>query len=215
VRVVIGEDEPLLREGLALLLSRNGCDVVAAVGDADALRAAVAADRPDVVVTDIRMPPGGTDDGLRAAIRLRRELPDMGVLVFSQFLDERYPLDLIGDDASGVGYLLKDRVADIASFTEAVRRVAAGGSALDPEVVARMVGRRRKDSPLDALSPREREVLGLMAEGKSNQGIAEALVVSIAAVEKHVTHIFAKLDIGHAHDEHRRVMAVLTLLRAS
>ena len=213
--VLIAEDQVLLREGLARLLEEQGFDVVAQAGDADDLIRKATAHRPDVAIVDVQMPPDGTDDGLRAAIRLRCELPDMGVLVFSQFLDERYPLDLIGDDASGVGYLLKDRVADIASFADAVRRVAAGGSALDPEVVARMVGRRRKDSPVDALSPREREVLGLMAEGKSNQGIAEALVVSIAAVEKHVTHIFAKLDIGHAHDEHRRVMAVLTLLRAS
>ncbi len=214
-RVLIAEDQVLLREGLARLLADAGFDVVAQAGDAEELVRKASAHRPDVAIVDVQMPPDGTDDGLRAAIRLRRELPDMGVLVLSQFLDERYPLDLIGDDASGVGYLLKDRVADIGSFADAVRRVADGGSALDPEVVARMVGRRRKDNPLDALSPREREVLGLMAEGKSNQGIADALVVSVAAVEKHVTRIFAKLDIGHAHDEHRRVMAVLTLLRAS
>jgi DNA-binding NarL/FixJ family response regulator len=160
------------------------------------------------------MPPGGTDDGLRAAIRLRAEHPEMAVLVLSQFLDERYPLELIGEDAAGVGYLLKDRVADIASFADAVRRVAAGGSALDPEVVARMLGRHRKDSPLDALTPREREVLTLMAEGRSNPGIAEGLHISVAAVEKHSTAIFAKLGIGHDHGEHRRVMAVLALLRA-
>jgi DNA-binding NarL/FixJ family response regulator len=213
-RVLIAEDQVLLREGLARLLADAGMDVVAQAGDAEELIRKAFAHRPDVAIVDVQMPPDGTDDGLRAAIRLRRELPGTGVLVLSQFLDERYPLGLIGDDATGVGYLLKDRVADIASFAEAVRRVAGGGSALDPEVVARMVGRRRKDSPLDTLTPREREVLALMAEGKSNQGIAEALVVSVAAVEKHVTGIFSKLGIGHAHDEHRRVMAVLTLLRA-
>jgi DNA-binding NarL/FixJ family response regulator len=212
--VLIAEDQVLLREGLARLLAEQGFDVVAQAGDAEDLLRKASAHHPDVAIVDVQMPPGHADDGLRAAIRLRREHPDMGVLVFSQFLDERYPLDLIGDDARGVGYLLKDRVADIAAFAAAVRRVAGGGSALDPEVVARMVGRRRKDDRLEALTPREREVLGLMAEGKSNQGIAEALVVSVAAVEKHVTGIFSKLGIGHAPDEHRRVMAVLTLLRA-
>jgi DNA-binding NarL/FixJ family response regulator len=213
-RVLIAEDQVLLREGLARLLEDEGFEVVAQAGDAVELIRKAGAHRPDVAIVDVQMPPDGTDDGLRAAIRLRAEQPAMGVLVLSQFLDERYPLDLIGEDAAGVGYLLKDRVADIASFADAVRRVADGGSALDPEVVARMLGRRRKDSPLDHLTSREREVLTLMAEGKSNPGIAEALDISVAAVEKHSTQIFAKLGIGHDHAEHRRVMAVLTLLRA-
>jgi DNA-binding NarL/FixJ family response regulator len=214
LRVVIGEDQLLLREGLARLLGEAGMEVVAQAGDAPDLLRKVAAHEPDVVLVDVQMPPDLTDDGLRAAIRIRREHPEIGVLVLSQFLDERYPLDLIGDDAAGVGYLLKDRVADLEAFTGAVRRVAAGGSALDPEVVARMLGRRRKEDPLAVLSPRERDVLALMAEGKSNQGIADALDVSLAAVEKHVTRIFTKLRLGHAPDEHRRVLAVLTLLRA-
>jgi DNA-binding NarL/FixJ family response regulator len=213
-RVLIAEDQVLLREGLARLLEDEGFEVVAQAGDAVELIRKAGAHRPDVAIVDVQMPPDGTDDGLRAAIRLRAEQPAMGVLVLSQFLDERYPLDLIGEDAAGVGYLLKDRVADIASFADAVRRVADGGSALDPEVVARMLGRRRKDSPLDHLTSREREVLTLMAEGKSNPGIAEALDISVAAVEKHSTQIFAKLGIGHDHGEHRRVMAVLALLRA-
>jgi DNA-binding NarL/FixJ family response regulator len=215
LRVVIAEDQVLLRAGLARLLQDSGFDVVAQAGDAVDLLRKVAAHKPDVAIVDVQMPPDHTDDGLRAAIRIRAEHPDVGVLVLSQFYDERYPLDLIGGDAGGVGYLLKDRVADLDSFTSAVRRVAAGGSALDPEVVGRMVGRRRKDDPLEVLSPRERDVLALMAEGKSNPGIAEALHVTVAAVEKHVTRIFHKLDLGHAPDEHRRVMAVLTLLRAS
>jgi DNA-binding NarL/FixJ family response regulator len=213
-RVLIAEDQVLLREGLARLLEDEGLEVVAQAGDAVDLVRKAGAHRPDVAIVDVQMPPGGTDDGLRAAIRLRREHPGMGILVLSQFLDERYPLELIGEDASGVGYLLKDRVADIASFADAVRRVADGGSALDPEVIARMLGRHRKDSRLDDLTPRERDVLTLMAEGKSNPGIAEALHVSVAAVEKHSTAIFAKLGIGHDHGEHRRVMAVLALLRA-
>jgi DNA-binding NarL/FixJ family response regulator len=215
LRVVIAEDQVLLRAGLARLLQDSGFDVVAQAGDAVDLLRKVAAHKPDVAIVDVQMPPDHTDDGLRAAIRIRAEHPDVGVLVLSQFYDERYPLDLIGADTRGVGYLLKDRVADLDSFTSAVRRVAAGGSALDPEVVGRMVGRRRKDDPLEVLSPRERDVLALMAEGKSNPGIAEALHVTVAAVEKHVTRIFHKLDLGHAPDEHRRVMAVLTLLRAS
>jgi DNA-binding NarL/FixJ family response regulator len=214
LRVVIGEDQLLLREGIARLLEDAGFEVVGQAGDAPDLLRKVGAHRPDVVLVDVQMPPGLTDDGLRAAIRIRREHPGVGVLVLSQFLDERYPLDLIGDDASGVGYLLKDRVGDLDAFADAVRRVAAGGSALDPEVVARMVGRRRREDPLEALSPRERDVLALMAEGKSNQGIADALGVTLAAVEKHVTRIFTKLRVGHAPEEHRRVLAVLTLLRA-
>jgi len=214
-RVLLADDEVLLREGLARLLSDAGFEVVAQAGDAEDLLRKVGAHRPDVAVVDVQMPPDNTDDGLRAAIRIRREHPEVGVLVLSQFLEERYALDLIGDDARGVGYLLKDRVGDVATFADAVRRVAAGGSALDPEVVARMVGRRRTVDPLEALSPREREVLALMAEGKSNQGIAEELVVSGATVEKHIRGIFGKLDLGHEPSEHRRVMAVLTLLRVS
>jgi DNA-binding NarL/FixJ family response regulator len=215
LRVVIAEDQVLLRAGLARLLTDAGIEVVGEAGDAPDLLRKVRAHRPDVAIVDVQMPPDRTDDGLRAAIAIRRDHPDVGVLVLSQFSDERYALDLIGDDATGVGYLLKDRVADLGAFADAVRRVAAGGSALDPEIVALMVGRRRKDDPLDALTPREREVLGLMAEGKSNPGIAEALHVSLTAVEKHVTRIFTKLDLGHEPGDHRRVLAVLALLRAA
>jgi DNA-binding NarL/FixJ family response regulator len=214
LRVVIAEDQVLLRAGVARLLTDAGMEVVGEAGDAPDLLRKVAAHRPDVAIVDVQMPPDRTDDGLRAAIAIRRDHPDVGVLVLSQFSDERYALDLIGEDAAGVGYLLKDRVADLDAFTGAVRRVAAGGSALDPEIVGLMVGRRRKDDPLDALTPRERDVLALMAEGKSNAGIAEALDVTLAAVEKHVTRIFAKLALGHAPGEHRRVLAVLTLLKA-
>ena len=214
-RVVIAEDQVLLRAGLARLLTDAGIEVVGEAGDAPDLLRKVNAHHPDVAIVDVQMPPDRTDDGLRAAIAIRRDHPGVGVLVLSQFSDERYALDLIGDDATGVGYLLKDRVADLDAFTDAVRRVAAGGSALDPEIVALMVGRRRKDDPLDALTPRERDVLALMAQGKSNAGIAEALTVTPAAVEKHVTRIFTKLDLGHEPGEHRRVLAVLTLLKAS
>lgn len=215
LRIVIAEDQVLLRAGLARLLADAGMEVVGEAGDAPDLLRKVAAHRPDVAIVDVQMPPDRTDDGLRAAIAIRRDHPEVGVLVLSQFSDERYALDLIGDDATGVGYLLKDRVADLDAFADAVRRVAAGGSALDPEIVGLMVGRRRKDDPLEALSPRERDVLALMAEGKSNQGIAEALGVTQAAVEKHVTRIFAKLRLGHEPGEHRRVLAVLALLKAS
>ncbi len=215
LRVVIGEDEVLLREGITRLLGDSGFDVVAQAGDAIDLRRKVDAHRPDVAIVDVQMPPDGTDDGLRAAIAIRAEHPATGVLVLSQFSDERYALDLIGDDATGVGYLLKDRVGDVESFVDAVRRVAGGGSALDPAIVALMVGRRRKDDPLDALTAREREVLELMAQGKSNQGVATALTIGVPAVEKHVTRIFEKLDVGRAPDEHRRVLAVLALIRAT
>ena len=215
LRVVIAEDQVLLRAGLARLLTDAGMEVVGEAGDAPDLLRKVAAHHPDVAIVDVQMPPDQTDDGLRAAIAIRREHPETGVLVLSQFSDERYALDLIGDDAAGVGYLLKDRVADLDAFADAVARVAGGGSALDPEIVALMVGRRRKDDPLDALSPRERDVLTLMAEGKSNQGIAEALHVTVTAVEKHVTRIFTKLQLGHEPGEHRRVLAVLALLKAS
>jgi DNA-binding NarL/FixJ family response regulator len=215
LRVVIAEDQVLLRAGLARLLGDAGIETVGEAGDAPDLLRKVAAHRPDVAIVDVQMPPDHTDDGLRAAIEIRRTHPDVGVLVLSQFSDERYALDLIGEDATGVGYLLKDRVADLDTLADAVRRVAAGGSALDPEIVALMVGRHRKDDPLDALTPRERDVLALMAQGKSNPGIADALHVSLAAVEKHVTRIFTKLDLGHERGDHRRVLAVLTLLRAS
>ena len=173
------------------------------------------AHKPDIVVTDIQMPPDGTDDGLRAALEIRASRPETGVLVLSQFLEDRYALDLVGDRAEGVGYLLKDRVADLHVFLDAVRRVAGGGSALDPEVVQRMVGRRRADSPIDELTPREREVMSLMAEGRSNQGIAEELIVTVAAVERHVTSIFSKLGLRTAPEDHRRVLAVLEYLRRS
>jgi DNA-binding NarL/FixJ family response regulator len=215
LRVVIGEDDVLMREGIARLLVEAGFDVVGQAGDAEAFLRKALAHRPDVAVVDIQMPPGRGDDGLRAALELRRRLPDTGVLVLSQYYEEQYALDLIGDSAEGVGYLLKERVGDVDAFTDAVARVAAGGSALDPEVVGRMLGRRRRDGPLDRLSPRERDVLGHLAEGKSNQGIAEALVVTSAAVEKHVTRIFQKLGLDASPTDHRRVLAALTHLRDS
>jgi DNA-binding NarL/FixJ family response regulator len=209
---VIGEDQALLREGIARLLEEAGFDVVGQAADAVDLRRKVGAHKPDVAVVDIQMPPTRTDDGLRAAIELRKRLPGTGVLVLSQHYEKRYALDLIGDHAEGVGYLLKERVGDVDAFVDAVARVAAGGSALDPEIVGRMLGRRTTDSPVDRLSPRERDVLGSMAEGKSNQGIAEALFITEAAVEKHVTNIFHKLGLGPTPTEHRRVRAVLAYL---
>jgi DNA-binding NarL/FixJ family response regulator len=215
LRVVIAEDQLLLREGLSRLLAESEFEVVGQAADAPELLRKVAAHHPDVAIVDVQMPPHNADDGLRAAIEIRRDHPEVGVLMLSQFRDEAYAMDLIGDDARGVGYLLKDRIADLASFADAVRRVAAGGSALDPEIVALMVGRRRKDDPLEALTPRERQVLALMAEGKSNLGIAEALGVTLAAVEKHVGRIFGKLGLHDEPLEHRRVLAVLTLLRAN
>src|SRR5205807_1121214 len=189
VRVVIGEDDVLMREGIARLLVEGGFDVVSQAGDAEAFLRKALAHRPDVAVVDIQMPPDRGDDGLRAALELRRQLPDTGVLVLSQYYEEQYALDLIGDSAEGVGYLLKERVGDVDAFRDAVARVAGGGSALDPEVVGRMLGRRRREGPLDELSPRERDVLVQLAEGKSNQGIADSLVVTTAAVEKHITSI--------------------------
>ena len=214
LRIVIGEDDVLLREGMARLLAEAGCDVVAQAGDADDLLRKVLAHRHDVAVVDVQMPPRREDDGLVAAKELRERLPDLGVLVLSQFYEESYALELIGERADGVGYLLKERVGDVAAFVDAVERVAAGGSAIDPVIVGRMLGRRRGSGPLDRLTPREREVLAAMAEGKSNLGIAEALVVSEAAVEKHVTGIFQKLSIGPTTTEHRRVLAVLTYMRS-
>jgi DNA-binding NarL/FixJ family response regulator len=215
LRVVIGEDDVLLREGIARLLAEAGFEVAAQTGDAQDLLRKALAHRPDVAIVDVQMPPGGRDDGLRAAIELRRQHPDIGVLVLSQVYEEHYAMDLIGERAEGAGYLLKERVGDVEEFIGAVERVAAGGSALDPEVVGRMLGRRRAEGPVDRLTPRERDVLASMAEGKSNQGIAEALVVTDAAVEKHVTSIFHKLGLGPTPTAHRRVLAVLAYLRDS
>jgi DNA-binding NarL/FixJ family response regulator len=214
LRVVIAEDELLLREGMSRLLTDAGFDVVGVAGDAPDLLRKVAALGPDIAIVDVQMPPDQTDDGVRAAITIRRDHPEIGVLMLSQFREEAYAMDLIGDDARGVGYLLKDRIADLGSFADAVRRVAGGGSALDPEIVALMVGRRRRSDPLEPLTARERQVLALMAEGKSNLGIAETLGVSQTAVEKHVGRIFGKLGLEAEPLEHRRVLAVLTLLRA-
>jgi DNA-binding NarL/FixJ family response regulator len=214
LRAVIADDELLLREGVARLLEEAGIEVVARAGDAPDLLRKVRGHKPDVAIVDVRMPPDLTDDGLRAAIQIRREQPEVGVLVLSQHLVERFVTELVGEDACGVGYLLKHRVADLRYFIDAVRTVAQGGTALDPEVVARMFGRRRRSDPLQDLTPREREVLALMAEGLSNQGIAQRLSVKPPAVEKHVTSIFSKLDIGRDRAENQRVLAVLTLLRA-
>jgi DNA-binding NarL/FixJ family response regulator len=214
MRVVIAEDAAVLREGLAELLAGRGFEVVAAVADAGALRNAVAADPPDVAVVDIRMPPTHTDEGLRAAIDLRRRFPDLGVLVFSQYVETRYAAELLADRSDGVGYLLKDRVAHVGEFVAAVERVAAGGTALDPEVVTQLMAATRRIDGLATLTPREREVLGLMAEGRSNSAIAEALVVTPRAVEKHVGNIFAKLDLPESGSDHRRVLAVLRYLRS-
>jgi DNA-binding NarL/FixJ family response regulator len=215
MRVVVAEDSVLLREGVVRLLQEAGMDVVGQAGDAEDLLRKVRAHKPDVALVDIRMPPTQTDEGLRAAATIRAEQPQTGVLVLSQYVEEAYALELLADNAEGVGYLLKDRVADVERFVDSVRRVGEGGSALDPEVVARLVGRRRREDPLSALSPREREVLGHMAEGRSNHGIAEALVVTERAVEEHVTSIFTKLNLPPAEDNHRRVLAVLTYLRSS
>jgi DNA-binding NarL/FixJ family response regulator len=215
LRVVIGEDDVLLREGIARLLTEAGLEVVAQAGDAEDLLRKGLAHRPAVVVADVNMPPGHGDDGLRAAVELRRRRPETNVVVLSQFYDERYALELIGDRAEGVGYLLKHRVGAVETFIDAVTRVAAGGTALDPEVVGRMLGRRQRDRPLDRLSPREREVVAAMAEGKSNRGIAEALVVSPTTVEKHLRSIFDKLELDPVPTEHRRVLAVLAYLRDS
>jgi DNA-binding NarL/FixJ family response regulator len=214
MRVVIAEDQALLRQGLVRLLIDAGFEVVAEAADAPDLVRKVRAHKPDVAIVDIQMPPDNTDDGLRAAVEIRAHQPEVGVLVLSHFVEERYALDLIGTSAEGVGYLLKDRVADFATFADAVRRVGGGGSALDPAVVGRMLGRKRRNDPLDALTAGERKVLELMAEGRSNRGIAEALVVTPHAIEKHVTNIFAKLGLGEAPEDHRRVLAVLAFLRS-
>ena len=213
VRVVLADDSVLLREGVARLLDDAGFDIVAQSGNADDLMRHVAMHKPDVAVVDIRMPPTQTDEGLRAAKEIREQHPETGVLVLSQYVEPGYAMDLLSDSAESVGYLLKDRVADIDEFAAAVRRVAEGGSALDPAVVSQLVGRHRRDDPLEELSPREREVLELMAEGRSNQAIAERLFVTLRAVEKHVTSIFVKLRLPATAEDHRRVLAVLALLR--
>jgi DNA-binding NarL/FixJ family response regulator len=213
MRVVIAEDAVLLRAGLERLLAEGDFEVVGTVGDGPGLIAAAAALRPDIAIVDVRMPPTHTDEGLRAALEVRRLVPATAILVLSQYVEERYALELIGSNAEGVGYLLKDRVADVAEFLAAVRRVGDGGTALDPEVVAQLLGRRRRGNPLDAVSPREREVLALMAEGRSNAAIAAELVVTDGAVEKHVSNIFAKLGLPATASDHRRVLAVLTYLR--
>jgi DNA-binding NarL/FixJ family response regulator len=214
VRVIVGEDQPFVREGIVTVLQDGGFDVVGTAADARDLIRMADAYRPDVIVADIQMPPDHADDGLRAALAIRAARPGTGVLVLSQFLEDAYAFDLVADGAQGVGYLLKEKVGDLRTFTDAVRRVAEGGSVLDPDVVARLVGRKRKASPLDGLTPREREVLALIAEGRSNVGIAQELVVTVAAIERHVTSIFDKLGLHQAPEDHRRVLAVLTYLRA-
>jgi DNA-binding NarL/FixJ family response regulator len=218
MRVVIAEDSAVVRAGLVEILTDRGYQVVAAVGDPEALRAAVAEHLPDVTVVDVRMPPGFTDEGLRAAIALRRDHPGLGILVFSQYIETRYAADLLGagpgDTAAGVGYLLKDRVADVGEFVEALSRVAAGGTALDPEVISQLLGASRRIDGIAALTGREREVLALMAEGRSNSAIAAMLVVSERAVEKHVGNIFTKLGLAPSDADHRRVLAVLRYLES-
>lgn len=211
MRVVIAEDSVLLRAGLTKLLAAAEIDVLAAVGDADGLLAAVPEHKPDVVIVDVRMPPSHTDEGIRAALVIRRQWPEVAVLVLSQYVEERYAADLLSANTSSVGYLLKDRVADVGEFVAALRRVADGGTALDPEVVAQLLVRRRSD-PLDRLTPREQEVLRLMAEGRSNSAIAQTLVITDSAVAKHINSIFTKLDLHPGDGDHRRVLAVLRFL---
>ena len=212
--MAVGEDQLIIREGIVHILQDGGFEVVATAGDAQELVRKVRTYRPHVVVTDIQMPPDRTDDGLRAALEIRAAQPEVGVLILSQFLEDRYAFELVADGAQGVGYLLKEKVGDLRMFTDAVRRVASGGSALDPDVVARLIGRPRRHSPLDQLTKREREVLSLIAEGRSNAGVAEELVITVAAVERHVTSIFDKLGLRQSPEQHRRVVAVLTYLRA-
>jgi DNA-binding NarL/FixJ family response regulator/class 3 adenylate cyclase len=214
LRVVLADDSVLLREGIARLLEDSGMEVVAQSGTADDAVRHVGLHKPDVALVDIRMPPTHTDEGLRAAQQIRERFPTVGVLVLSQYVEPAYALELLAETAEGVGYLLKDRVSDVGEFADAVRRVAGGGSALDPAIVQQLVGRRRREDPLEGLTPREREVLGLMAEGKSNQAIAERLFVTMRAVEKHVTSIFSKLRLPASAEDHRRVLAVLAYLRS-
>ncbi|MGE5136591.1 MAG: response regulator [Gemmatimonadota bacterium] len=212
MRVVIAEDSVLLQAGLTRLLDSSGFQVVAAVADADSLLSAVEEHHPDAVIVDVRMPPTHTDEGVRAALLIRHEWPDIAVLVLSQYVEERYAADLLSAHTSGVGYLLKDRVADVGEFLDALRRVTAGGTALDPEVVSQLLLRRHSD-PLDRLTPREREVLALMAEGRSNAAIADTLVITDSAVAKHINSIFTKLDLPPDEADHRRVLAVLRFLK--
>ncbi len=212
MRIMIAEDSVLLRAGLTRLLVDAGEEVVATVADGDALIEAVDRQRPDLAVVDVRMPPTFTDEGLRASLAIRARWPEVGILVLSQYVEERYATELLAGDTAGIGYLLKDRVADVADFLDAVRRVGAGGTALDPEVVAQLLARSRRRDPMAPLSPREREVLGLMAEGRSNSAIAASLVVNEGTVEKHVSNIFTKLDLPPADHSHRRVLAVLRWL---
>jgi DNA-binding NarL/FixJ family response regulator len=214
VRIVIAEDSVLLRAGLTRLLLDAGDEVVATVGDAEALLDVVERHQPDLAVVDVRMPPTHTDDGLRAALQIRQRWPAIGILVLSQYVEETYATELLAEDTSGLGYLLKDRIADVAEFMAAVHRVGEGGTALDPEVVAQLLARTRRRDPLERLSPRERDVLGLMAEGRSNGAIARELVVSDGAVEKHVSNIFTKLDLPPTEKDHRRVLAVLRWLES-
>jgi len=214
VRVIVAEDSVLLREGVVRLLEEASIEVVGQAGDAEELVRKVRAHKPDVAIVDVRMPPTNTDDGLRAAQQIRAELPEVAVLVLSQYIETEYARELLEGGAEGVGYLLKDRVAEVERFIDAVHRVAEGGSALDPQIVSELLGRRESNDPLERLTPREREVLELMAEGRTNRAIAEKLVVSERAVEKHVTSIFGKLDLTTSSDDHRRVLAVLTYLGA-
>jgi DNA-binding NarL/FixJ family response regulator len=214
MRVVIAEDSVLLREGIVLLLEESGFEVAGQAQDAEDLLRKVGAHKPDIAIIDVRMPPTHTDEGLRAAHRIRAEHPATAVLVLSQYAEEAYALELLSASTESTGYLLKDRIADVGTFIDAVRRVANGGSALDPEIVGLLLGRRQHTDPLAVLTPREREVLGLMAEGRSNAAMATALVVSERAVEKHVTGIFSKLDLPPAPQDHRRVLAVLAFLRS-
>jgi DNA-binding NarL/FixJ family response regulator len=215
VRVVIAEDSVLLREGLVRLLADEGINVVEAVGDGDELLAAAERHRPDLAIVDVRMPPTHTDEGLRAAIEARARVPEMAILVLSQYVEERYASDLLAAGGAGIGYLLKERVADVGEFVESVRRVAEGGTAFDPEVVAQLLSRRRRDDPLSDLTPREREVLSLMAEGLSNSAIAKRLWLTVGAVEKHIGSIFGRLGLLPGDDENRRVRAVLTYLEGT
>jgi DNA-binding NarL/FixJ family response regulator len=215
VRVVIAEDLALLRDGLMRLLRDNGFEVVAAVQDGDALVHAVLLERPDVAIVDIRLPPSFRDEGLRAALTLRELAPETAVLIVSQYVEQAYAAELLADGQGGVGYLLKDRIMEVDDFVDAVRRVAAGGTALDPEVVAQLFAKQKSGGPLDVLTPREREVLGLMAEGRSNNGIAEQLVLTVGAVEKHVANILTKLRLPPSDTDHRRVLAVLAYLRGT
>jgi DNA-binding NarL/FixJ family response regulator len=212
MRVVICEDLVLLREGISSLLTDEGDEVLAAVGDGDELLVAVDEHKPDLAIIDVRLPPTQTDEGVRAAVEVRRRQPEVAILILSQYVEERYASDLLGGGSQGVGYLLKDRVADVREFLSAARRVAAGGTAIDPEVVSQLLSRRQRSHVLDELTPRETEVLGLMAEGNSNAAIAERLVVTPGAVEKHVGQVFMKLGLPPTDQQHRRVLAVLTYL---